>query len=140
METVLISPRKRLQDLTGEWKGAGTMDVAGDSFPVTARWLCESSSAGFGLRGDMQLAGVPGMEYMTDIEQFGYDDADQLVHAGTVCNSSEAHALKGNWSGNNLRVEDSRVSYELSLVSSNELQFHVVNHGGGPVFDLTLHR
>ena len=45
METVVISPRKRLQDLTGEWKGAGTMDVAGDSFPVTARWLCESSAA-----------------------------------------------------------------------------------------------
>jgi hypothetical protein len=80
------------------------------------------------------------MEHFVDVEHFGYDDADQQVHAGTVCNSGETHHLSGAWSGDTLFVEDDREGFELTQVSPSQIAVHVVNKGGGPVFDLTFTR
>jgi hypothetical protein len=140
MQTEVIQQRARLQELAGEWKGAGSVEVAGSSFPVTARWLCEPVAAGFGLRCEARIAGVPGLEELIDIEVFGYDDADQQLHAGTVCNVNEAHHLVGTWSGDGLTVEDSRESFAVRLLSATELELRVVNKGGGAVFDIALAR
>ena len=140
MNATTISQRKRLLDLAGEWQGSGSVAAAGSSFPLTAHWSCRPSAAGYGLLGEIHIAGVPGMEQFVDVEHFGYDDADRMVHAGTVCNAGEAHHLSGAWSGDTLRVEDDRESFELALVSPTELRVQVVNKGGGPVFDLTLTR
>jgi hypothetical protein len=140
MQTTMIGPRRRLLDLAGEWQGNGTVEVAGGTFPVTGRWICEAAAAHYALRCEMSIAGVPGLEYMVDIEQFGYDDAAQQVFAGTVCNVGEAHHLTGGWDADQLLVEDSRFSLEVRIVSPAELALHVVNKGGGPVFDLALQR
>src|SRR5436190_18673406 len=140
MQTTTISQRKRLLELVGEWQGSGTMAAAGSSFPLTAHWSCKPSAAGYGLIGEVHIAGIPGMEHFVDVEQFGFDDADQQVHAGTVCNAGEAHHLSGGWTGDTLSVEDDRESFSVQLVSETELKLQVVNKGGGPVFDLTLQR
>ena len=136
----IIPQRKRLLDLAGEWQGSGSMAAAGTSFPLTAHWSCKSNVAGYGLLGEVHIAGIPGLEHFVDVEQFGFDDAAQQVYAGTVCNEGEAHHLLGGWTGDALFVEDHRESFEVRLVSETEINVQVVNKGGGPVFDLTLQR
>jgi hypothetical protein len=140
MQTAVIPQRKRLLELAGEWQGTGTMAVAGSSFPLTAHWSCKANVTGYGLLCEVNIAGVPGMEHFIDVEQFGYDDAGQQIHAGTVCNSGEAHHLSGAWTGDVLTVEDDREQFTVTLVSETEIAVQVVNKGGGPVFDLTLQR
>jgi hypothetical protein len=140
MQTAVIPQRKRLLELAGEWQGSGTMAVAGGSFPLTAHWSCKPNVTGYGLLCEVHIAGVPGMEHFVDVEQFGFDDADQQIHAGTVCNTGEAHHLSGAWSGDVLTVEDDREHFEVRLVSETEIAVQVVNKGGGPVFDLTFQR
>ena len=140
MVEVAMQPRARLQEFAGEWKGAGKMEAAGATFPLTGRWLCEPVAAGFGIRCEMQIAGIPGMEHMIDVELFGYDDADQQIHAATVCNANETHQLSGGWLGDTLTVEDGRESLAVRIVSPSQIEVHVVNKGGGPVFDLTMER
>src|SRR3954466_591284 len=132
MQTTTVPQRKRLQDLAGEWQGSGTMAAAGSSFPLTAHWSCKPSAAGYGLICEIHIAGIPGMEHFVDVEQFGFDDANQQLHARTVCNAGEAHRLSGGWSGDALRVEDDRESFAIQLVSEAELKVQVVNKGGGP--------
>jgi len=140
MKDMTSPPRKRLQDLVGEWKGTGTVAIAGEQFPITVRWSFESIAAGYGVRAQAEIAGIPGMEHFVDVEQFGYDDADQQIHAGTVCNAGEVHHMVGGWFDDNLRVEDTRELLEVRLIAPDELQLHVVNKGGGPVFDVALQR
>ncbi len=133
------SPRKRLQALVGEWKGTGPVAIAGERFPITVPWGFESIAAGHGVRMQAEIAGIAGMEHFVDVEQFGYD-ADQQIHAGTVCNAGEAHHLVGGWSGYTLRVEDTLELLEARLIAPDALQLHGVNKGGGPVVDVALQR
>ncbi|HXH07100.1 MAG TPA: hypothetical protein VNI83_10965 [Vicinamibacterales bacterium] len=140
MKDLTASRRKRLQALVGEWRGTGTVAVAGERFPITVRWSCESIAAGYSVRAQAEIAGIPGMEHFMDVEQFGYDDADPKIHAGTVCNAGEVHHLVGGWFDDGLRVEDTREHLEVRLIAPDALQLHVVNKGGGPVFDVALQR
>ena len=140
MNATIIPQRKRLLSLEGEWQGNGNLELAGGSFPLTAHWSCKSTASGYGLLAEVRIAGVPGMEHFVDAEHFGYDDASQLVHAGTVCNSGEMHLLSGAWSGSILTVEDDRMTFEVNQVSEKELAVSVADKGGGPVFALTFTR
>jgi hypothetical protein len=135
-----ISPRLATAKMAGNWKGTGTMTAAGNKNAVSANWTCVSGVAGFGVRCDMHMTGIPGMEEFVENEQIGYDNSEEQVHMGTVCNGGEAHDLKGAWNGTKLRLADSRETFELHLVSANEMQLRVTNLGGGPVFDVRLQK
>lgn len=136
----MISPRTHLKKLAGEWIGSGTMTVHGEAFPVKARWKNELVAAGYALRCELRTTGIPGAEEFVDVEQIGYDDYEQQFHAGTVCTFAETHDLRGDWQDGRLLVQDDRECLEIRMVSPEKLKVHVVNAGGGPVFDIDFEK
>ena len=136
----MISPRTYLKQLAGEWKGSGTMTVHGESFPVRGLWRNELVAAGYTLRCELRMTGVPGAEEFIDVEQIGYDDYEQQFHAGTSCTFGETHDLRGDWQNGQLLVKDDRESLDIRIVSPERLHVHVVNAGGGPVFDIDFEK
>jgi hypothetical protein len=140
MMSSMISPRTHFKKLVGEWKGSGTMTAHGEAFPVKARWRNELVAAGYALRCEMRMAGVPGAEEFIDVEQIGYDDYEQQFHAGTSCTFGETHDMRGDWQDEMLMVKDDRESLEIRVVSPDKLKVHVENAGGGPVFDVDFEK
>jgi hypothetical protein len=136
----MISPRTHLKKLVGNWKGSGTMTAHGEAFPVHARWNNEAVAAGYAVRCELRMTGVPGAEEFVDVEQIGYDDYEQQFHAGTACNFAETHDLRGDWHDETLLVKDDRESLEIRVISPEKLHVHVINAGGGPVFDLDFEK
>lgn len=132
----MISPRTHLKKLAGAWTGSGTMTAHGEVFPVKARWKNELIAAGYALRCELRMTGVQGAEEFVDVEQIGYDDYEQQFHAGTVCTFAETHDLRGEWQDERLLVQDDRERLEIRVISPEHLKVHVVNAGGGPVFDI----
>ena len=132
----MVSPRTHLKQLVGEWKGSGTMTAHGESFPVKGRWNNELVAAGYGLRCEIRMTGVPGAEEFIEVEQIGYDDYEQQFHMGTLCTFGETHDLWGDWQNDRLLVKDDRQSFAIRVVSAEQLKVHVENAGGGPVFDI----
>jgi len=140
MMSNMVSPRTHLKKLVGEWKGSGTMTAHGEPFPIKARWNNELVAAGYGLRCEVRMTGVPGAEEFIDVEQIGYDDYEQQFHMGTLCTFGESHDLRGDWQNDELLVKDDRESFEVSMVSPEKLKVHVENAGGGPVFDIDFEK
>lgn len=136
----MVSPRTYLKQLVGEWKGNGTMLAHGESFPIKARWNNVLVAAGYGLRCEARMTGVPGAEEFIDVEQIGYDDYEQQFHMGTLCTFGESHDLRGDWKNGQLLVKDDRESFEVYVVSPEKLKVHVENAGGGPVFDIDFEK
>jgi hypothetical protein len=132
----MVSPRTHLNKLVGEWEGSGTMTAHGEAFPVKARWHSELIAAGYALRCELRMTGVPGAEEFVDVQQIGYDDYEQQFHAGTVCIFAETHDLRGDWQDERLLVQDDRERMEIRVLSPQSLKVHVVNVGGGPEFDV----
>ena len=136
----MVSPRTHLKQLAGEWKGNGTLTLQGQAFPLRARWKNELVAAGYGLRCEVRMIGYPGTEEFIEVEQIGYDDYEQQFHMGTLCIFGELHDLRGDWQGDQLLVKDDRESFEIRVVSPQQLKVHVVNVGGGPVFDMDFEK
>lgn len=138
--TTMVSPRTFLKQLTGEWKGDGTMLAHGETYPIRVRWKNELVAASYGLCCEARITGVPGVEEFVEVELIGYDDYEQQFHMGTLCNFGEAHDLQGNWQDNRLQVKDDRESFEVYIISPEKLRIHVENAGGGPVFEVNLEK
>jgi hypothetical protein len=136
----MASPRTELKKLAGEWKGRGTMVAQGATFPIQAHWQNELVAAGYGLRCEIRMLGIPGAEEFIDVEQIGYDDLEQQFHVGTICTAGETHDLRGDWQNDTLTAKDDRESFQVTIISPDKLQVHVENAGGGPVFDLAFER
>ncbi|HEX5414846.1 MAG TPA: hypothetical protein VFZ25_04210 [Chloroflexota bacterium] len=136
----MASPRIELKKLAGEWKGRGIMVAQGATFPIRARWQNELVAAGYGLRCEIRILGIPGAEEFVDVEQIGYDDLEQQFHMGTICTAGETHDLRGDWKNDVLKVRDDRMDFQVSVVSPDKLQVRVENAGGGPVFDLAFEK
>ncbi len=136
----MVSPRTHLKKLAGEWKGSGTVTLQGQPFPLKARWKNELVAAAYGLRCEVRMIGYPGTEEFIEVEQIGYDDYEQQFHMGTLCIFGEAHDLRGDWQDNQLLMKDDRESFEIRVVSPEQLKVHVVNAGGGPVFDMDFEK
>ena len=136
----MVSARTQLKKLVGDWQGSGTMTAHGESFPVKARWKTELAAVGFALRCEVRITGVPGTEEFVEVEQIGYDDYEQRFHMGTSCSFGETHDLRGEWQGDQLLVNDDRLSFEIRTVSAAKLDVKVVNAGDGPVFAIDFER
>ncbi|HEX8033094.1 MAG TPA: hypothetical protein VF510_04570 [Ktedonobacterales bacterium] len=136
----MVSQRTHLKKLAGEWKGSGTMTALGEAYPVRARWKNDLVAAGYALRCEMRMTGVPGAEEFVDVEQIGYDDYEQQFHAGTACIFGETHDLRGEWQDETLMVSDDRENLAVRVISPEQLNVHVENAGGGPVFDLDFEK
>lgn len=136
----MVSPRTYVQQLAGEWKGSGTVTLQGQAFPLTARWKNELVAAGYGLRCEVRMIGYPGTEEFIEVEQIGYDNFEQQFHMGTICIFGETHDLRGDWQDNQLLLKDDRMSFGIRVVSPEQLKVHVVNTGGGPVFDMDFEK
>ena len=136
----MISPRTHLKKLVGDWKGSGTMTAHGGTFPVKARWNNELIASGYALCCELRMTGVPGTEEFVDVQQIGYDDYEQQFHAGTACIFAETHDLRGEWQDERLLVQDDRERMEIRVISPEKLKVHVVNAGGGPVFDVDFEK
>ena len=136
----MVSPRIRLRELVGDWKGSGTVNMQGQTFPIQAHWKNELVAASYGLRCEIRIIGFPGAEEFVDVEQIGYDDYEQQFHAGTSCTFGETHDMRGDWQEDTLMVKDDRESLEIRVVSLNKLKVHVENAGGGPVFDVDFEK
>ena len=136
----MVSPRTYLKQLAGEWEGSGTVTLQGQPFPLKARWKNELVAASYGLRCEIRIIGFPGAEEFIDVEQIGYDDSEQQFHMGTLCTFGESHDLRGDWQDDRLLVKDDRESFEVRVVSPEQLKVRVVNAGGGPVFDMDLEK
>jgi hypothetical protein len=139
-ENSMISARIHLKKLVGEWHGSGTMTAHGEIFPVKARWKNELGVAGYALRCEVRMTGVPGAEEFVEVEQIGYDDYEQQFHMGTSCIFGETHDLRGEWQDETLLVQDDRERFEIHVLSPEQLKVHVVNAGGGPVFDMDFEK
>jgi hypothetical protein len=59
---------------------------------------------------------------------------------GTLCTFGESHDLRGDWQDDQLLVKDDRESFAICFVSPEKLKVHVVNAGGGPVFDIDFEK
>jgi hypothetical protein len=114
--------------------------MQGQAFPLTAHWKNELVAAGYGLRCEIRMIGFPGAEEFIDVEQIGYDDYEQQFHVGTLCTFGETHDLRGDWQDDRLLAKDDRESFEVRVVSPQQLKIHVVNAGDGPVFDIDLEK
>lgn len=136
----MVSPRTYLKQLVGEWKGNGSVTLQDQEFPLTAAWKNELVAAGYGLRCEIRIIGFPGAEEFIDVEQIGYDDYEQQFHMGTLCTFGETHDLRGDWQGDRLQVKDDRESFEVQVISPSQLRVHVVNAGGGPIFDISFEK
>ena len=136
----MVSQRIHLKKLAGEWKGSGTITLQGQAFSLGAHWKNELVAAGYGLRCEIRMIGVPGAEEFIDVEQIGYDDYEQQFHMGTNCTFGETHDLQGDWQDNQLLVKDDRMSFEVQVVSPEHLKVHVENAGNGPVFDIDFEK
>ncbi|MGZ3637522.1 MAG: hypothetical protein ACXWQR_08950 [Ktedonobacterales bacterium] len=136
----MVSQRTQLKKLAGEWKGSGIMTALGEAYPVRARWKNELVAAGYALRCELRMTGVPGAEEFVDVEQIGFDDYEQQFHAGTVCIFGETHDLRGGWQDELLMVSDDRESLAVRVIAPERLNVHVENAGGGPVFDIDFER
>jgi hypothetical protein len=141
MMSGMVSPRTHLKELAGEWKGSGTVTLQGQPFPLKAHWQNELVVAGYGLRCEVRIIGFPGTEEFIEVEQIGYDDYEQQFHMGTLCIFGETRDLRGDWQDNQLLVKDDRgESFAIRVVSPEKLKVHVVNAGGGPVFDMDFEK
>ena len=136
----MVSPRTYLKQLAGEWKGSGTASMQGQAFPLTAHWKNDLVAASYALRCEIRIIGFPGAEEFVEVDQIGYDDYEQQFHMGSVCTFGETHDLRGNWQDDRLLVKDDRMSFEVRVVSPEQLKVHVVNAGGGPVFDMDFEK
>lgn len=136
----MAAPRIHLKKLAGEWKGSGTVTLQGQPFPLKARWKNELVAAGYGLRCEVRMTGVPGTEEFVEVDQIGYDDYEQQFHMGSVCNFGETHDLRGDWQDNQLLVKDDRMSFAVRVIAPEKLAVHVENAGGGPVFDIDFEK
>jgi hypothetical protein len=116
------------------------MTAHGEAFPVKARWTNELLAAGYALRCELHVTGVSGAEEFVEMEQIGYDDYERQFHVGTICTFAETHDLRGDWQDERLLVQDDRERLEIRMISPAKLEVHVVNAGGGPVFDVDFEK
>jgi hypothetical protein len=75
------------------------MTAHGEAFPVKADWKNELGAAGYALAGyalrcEVRITGVPGADEFVEVEQIGYDDYEQHFHMGTSCIFGETHDMR----------------------------------------------
>ena len=94
------SPEVRgMASLLGEWRGSGTFEQEGQRANIQGRWSCAATSGGHGVRCNLVLPGLPGMDRYEETDLMGYNAADRLYHWYSVTNAGEVHDHAGSCDG-----------------------------------------
>lgn len=84
---------KDLACLVGHWTGSGTLHADGVAEPAAVRvdWTCQPVSGTAGVRCDLVMTGIPGLDAYLETDLFGWEPASDTYHWFAVTNAGETH-------------------------------------------------
>jgi len=123
---------KKIQMFAGNWEGAGTMTMNGQTSNIRVTHVNTSTAAGWGIRADETIE-MPGMPDYKAINILGYEAGSDLTHIYTISNYGECHDHWGKWTDDKTLMlqydglTDGKPTTEmLKVIVDNPSQYRVI--------------
>lgn len=87
---------KRLGWFVGEWTLGGTLQMGGDTFPISGDWSMTAAAGGWGVRSHLQ-GQIEGFGAMYEDDLLGFDQESGLIHLYSLTNTGNVHDHVGPW-------------------------------------------